>query len=50
LVIEKVGSKKIATAKDLDEALKNASLKEGIALLINSPNGKRFVSIQVSGK
>lgn len=50
LIIEKVGSKKIASAKDLDEALKGVSLKEGVTLLINSPNGKRFVVIQVSGK
>ncbi len=50
LIIEKVGSKKIASAKDLEEALKSVSLKEGVTLLINSPNGKRFVAIQVSGK
>ena len=50
LIIEKVGSKKIASAKDLEEALKSVSLKEGVTLLINSPNGKRFVAIQASGK
>ena len=49
-IIEKVGSKKIATAKDLEEAVKGLSLKEGITLLINTPNGKRFVAVQSSGK
>ena len=50
LIIEKVGTKKITSAKDLEEALKSVSLKDGVTLLINSPNGKRFVAIQISGK
>ena len=50
LIIEKIGSKKISSAKDMEEALKSVSLKEGVTLLVNSPNGKRFVAIQANGK
>ncbi|HLQ43935.1 MAG TPA: Do family serine endopeptidase, partial [Planctomycetaceae bacterium] len=49
-IIEKVGTKKIASAKDLEEALKGASLKEGVTLLISTPTGKRFVAVQINGK
>ncbi len=45
-VIEKVGSKRIASIKDLDEALKSGSLKEGVRLLISSPSGKSSVVVQ----
>ena len=47
---EKVGSKKITSSKDFEEALKGASLKEGVTLLINTPSGKRFVAVQINGK
>lgn len=50
MIIEKVGSKKVTSMKDLEEALKMASLKDGVTLLINTPNGKRFVAVQRTGK
>ncbi len=51
-VIEKVGSKKVkvTSPKELQEALKSASLKEGVVLLISSPTGKHFVVVQSDGK
>jgi serine protease Do len=42
-VIEKVGTTRVASAKEFDEAVKQASLKEGILLLLRSPEGSRFV-------
>ncbi len=47
-IIEKVGTKKVTSVKEFDEALKTSSLKEGVTLLIATPNGKRFVAIQVN--
>ncbi|MBC7819224.1 MAG: PDZ domain-containing protein, partial [Planctomycetaceae bacterium] len=49
-VIEKVGGKKIASLKDLEEALKTASLKDGVTLLVSSPTGKSFVVVQSDSK
>ncbi len=49
-VIEKVGNKKIASLKELDEALKSASLKDGVRLLVSSPTGKQSVVVQSDGK
>ncbi len=49
-VIEKFGGKKIASLKEFDEALKTASLKDGVTLLISSPTGKSFVVVQSDGK
>jgi serine protease Do len=45
-VIEKVGGKKIASLKEFEEALKAASLKDGVTLLVSSPTGKYFVVVQ----
>ena len=45
-VIEKVGSKRIASIKELDEALKSESLNEGVRLLISSSTGKSSVVVQ----
>jgi serine protease Do len=47
-IIERVGNKKVTTTKEFEAALKAASLKDGVTLLINTPNGKRFVAVQVS--
>ncbi len=49
-VIEKVGGNKIASVKDLEAALKSVSLKEGVAVLVNTPIGKQFVAVQSDGK
>jgi serine protease Do len=49
-VIEKVGGKKITSLKDFDEALKTATLKDGVTLLISSPTGKSFVVVQSDSK
>ena len=49
-VIEKVGGKKIASLKEFDEALKTASLKDGVTLLVSSPTGKSFVVVQSDSK
>ncbi len=49
-VIEKVGNKKIATLKELEEALKSASLKDGVRLLVSGPTGKHSVVVQSDGK
>lgn len=49
-VIEKVGNKKIASLKELEEALKSASLKDGVRLLLSSPTGKHSVVVQSDGK
>ncbi len=49
-VIEKVGGKKITSLKDFEEALKTASLKDGVTLLVSSPTGKSFVVVQSDGK
>ncbi len=49
-VIERVGSKKVASAKDLEDALKSASLKEGVAVLVNTPTGKQFMAVQSDSK
>lgn len=45
-VIEKVGSKKIANLKEFEEALKSASLKDGVRLLMSSSTGKYSVVVQ----
>lgn len=50
LVIEKVGGKRIASMKEFDEALKAASLKDGVRLLVSSPTGKQSVVVQSDGK
>ena len=49
-VIEKVGNKKVASLKELDEALKSTSLKDGVRLLVSSPTGKHSVVVQTVGK
>lgn len=49
-VIEKVGNKKITSIKEFDEALKSASLKDGVRLLVSSPTGKHSVVVQSEGK
>lgn len=49
MIIERIGPKRVATVKEFEEALKGVSLKEGITLLVNTPNGKRFVAVQASG-
>jgi serine protease Do len=46
LLIEKVGTKKISSLKDFEEAVKAGSIKEGIALLVASPTGKFYVVLQ----
>ncbi len=47
-VIERVGNQKVTTTKEFEVALGASSLKDGVTLLINTPNGKRFVAVQVS--
>lgn len=49
-VIEKAAGKKVASPGDLDKALKTASLKDGVTLLISTPTGKSFVVIQTESK
>ena len=49
-VIEKVGNKKVASLKELEEALKSASLKDGVRLLVSSPTGKHSVVVQSGSK
>lgn len=49
-VIEKVGNKRVTSIKELDEALKSASLKDGVRLLVSSPTGKHSVVVQGDGK
>lgn len=49
-VIEKVANKKIGSLKELEEALKAASLKDGVRLLVSSPTGKHSVVVQSNGK
>ena len=49
-VIEKVGKKKVTSTKDLEDALKSVSFKEGVAVLVNTPTGKKFVAVQSDAK
>lgn len=49
-VIEKVGSKKVTSIKELDDALKAAPLKDGVTLLVSTSTGKHFVVVQSDGK
>lgn len=47
-VIEKVGGKRIASMKEIEEALKSASLKEGVRVLVSTPSGKQSIVVQSS--
>lgn len=49
-VIEKVSGKRVASIKEFEEALKGASLKEGVRLLVSSPSGKTSVVVQSDSK
>jgi len=48
MVIEKVDDTKILSPKDFKNAMKNASLKDGVLFLIRTRVGTRFVVIQSS--
>jgi serine protease Do len=49
-VIEKVSGKRIASIKEFEEALKSASLKDGVRLLVSSPSGKSSIVVQSDSK
>ena len=49
-VIEKVGGKRIASMKEIEEALKSASLKEGVRVLVSTPSGKQSIVVQSNSK
>lgn len=45
MVIEKVGSKRIATVDEFMSAMKDTDVSKGVLLLIRTPSGSRFVVI-----
>jgi len=49
-VIERVGGKRVSSLKEFEDALKAESLKEGIRLLISTPNGKDSVIVKGDAK
>jgi serine protease Do len=48
MVIEKVGSKKVASPAEFKEALKGAPVEKGVLLLIRTPRGGQFVVVRKS--
>jgi len=46
MVITSVGSKPVTSPTEFRKALKGTSLADGVALLVHSPRGSRFVVVQ----
>jgi serine protease Do len=50
MVIEKVGSKKVASPAEFKESLKSVSSEKGILMLVRTPRGGNFVVVQKDAK
>jgi serine protease Do len=46
MIIEKVGSKKVATPDEFRAALKDVSVENGILMLVRSPRGTQFLVVK----
>ncbi len=49
-IIEKVNGKQIASMKEIEEALKSASLTDGVRVLVSTPSGKQSIVVQSNSK